>query len=120
VIGFYYPLAVAYYYPMPYAALATTTITTTTAMFVSVTSPMPLQEVGNDLTVTGTTLPNANVTITCDKSDKAFSGVADATGFFAIPVHLEGHHRLHHMHIVAADPSGSASRTVQFNIATGD
>lgn len=103
-------------------------------IFVNVSSPVAGQPVGNDFTVAGNTVPYARLIITASqpgapilgfikigKQVARTGGVADANGYFAIPVHLNSRNGRNNINlkVVATDRQTSASRQVEFNIATG-
>lgn len=111
-------------------------------LYVNVTSPMSGQMVPPDFTVTGQTVPGAQVHVTARLTRNIAgvinvgtetargAGMAGANGFFAIPMHLGGRGNVLgsvvtggvgniELKVVATDPRTSASREVQFNIATG-
>ncbi len=104
-------------------------------VYIRVTAPVPGQAIGNDFTVTGNTLPYAQVQVTArlqqqlvpgwiniGTQQQSASGVADAYGNFAIPVHFNspslGSGRNVNLKVVATDPRTAATREVEYNIAT--
>jgi len=91
-------------------------------VFVEVTSPRKHQHVRSDFVVSGSSLPFASIEIDCSHHIHA-SGKADASGHFAVPVHMgfaPGKHDDIDVNVTASDQTGRLSKKQHFEIAVGD